>query len=196
MGNEQRVYAMALMKWGIHAQKEKFLEELAELNSAYWDFHKDPDNEEKEEHFIRELVDAHLMINQMAKYYDLRFFQEYKEKKLMELEKRLLEDPHSEWMAGLVGYEETKPPLENRTFHIDKSSGATGVKPPEWENRPSMAIIVEEEEKKKRSLPPAKYMGKQFIDWCGVCGTNFDDGEHKLVIRNKLKTGVCKKCVL
>ena len=180
MKNEKRVYAMALMKWGYKAQEEKFLEELAEVNHAYWDFKKDRKNDGLESRFIEELVDAHLMINQIAMYYDWGYFQEYKEKKLMELEKRLLDNTKAEFMAALAGYEET--------VHPPKAD----IPDDDWGADKPMTETVT---KQKRELPPAKYMGKEGVDYCMECGTNYNMNEYQRGSVGHTDLDICIKCM-
>lgn len=78
---EQKTYRALMALYGIDAQTEKLEEELIELLHIVKVFKKDPTSA-NEEHLVKELVDAHLMIMQIASFYGWDEFTKYRDKKI------------------------------------------------------------------------------------------------------------------
>lgn len=78
---EKKTYKALMALYGIDAQTEKLEEELVELLHSVKVFKKDP-NPENEEYLVKELVDAYLMIMQIASFYGWDEFTKYRDKKI------------------------------------------------------------------------------------------------------------------
>ena len=83
--SEDQIYEVTILLWGIQKQSKKFLEEMVEAMDAWFTLDKDH-SDENERAFIRELVDAEIMINQVVRYYDHEYFKQYKAQKLKDIE--------------------------------------------------------------------------------------------------------------
>lgn len=80
------MYNKVLNKYGIIAQMWMLVEECGELLDAIAKLKR---GRASMENIITELADVHIMIEQMACYFDLEEFQAEKERKLARLEERL-----------------------------------------------------------------------------------------------------------
>lgn len=87
---EKKTYKALMTLYGIDAQTEKLEEELIELLHIVKIFKKDP-NPENKEHLIKELVDAYLMIMQIASFHGWDEFLKYRDKKInMDLPEKIV----------------------------------------------------------------------------------------------------------
>lgn len=102
--SEDRVYEVAMLLWGVQKQSKKFLEEMVEAMDAWFTFDKDS-NATNEEAFIQELVDASIMINQMAHYFDYDYFKQYKAQKLKDVEKKIRDRDRGRLILEQLGIE-------------------------------------------------------------------------------------------
>lgn len=80
------LYKKALYAYGIESQKWMLIEECGELTEAIAKYRR---NRISSDAVITELVDVHIMIEQMACFFGLVEFYEEKERKLSRLKKRL-----------------------------------------------------------------------------------------------------------
>ncbi|MGQ4893507.1 MAG: hypothetical protein ACP6IQ_02655 [Candidatus Njordarchaeia archaeon] len=84
--NERKLYASALLKWGLDSQFGVLQEEAAELIVAISHYLRQRIDEEK---LLEELVDIEIMLEQIKMCFDEDKIKEIKDEKLKRLEKRL-----------------------------------------------------------------------------------------------------------
>lgn len=80
------IYQRALDQYGITAQERMLMEECAELIDAICKHYRMRNTVND---LITELADVHIMVEQMAVFYDLKAFTEEKKRKIARLNERL-----------------------------------------------------------------------------------------------------------
>ena len=96
---EENIYKLAMLKWGVKPQLVILIEEMAELTQAVTKFVRKDYLAEEEilkfdtpENFMEELVDVDLILGQFKRLVNGDRFQEIRRKKLLRLEERLKND--------------------------------------------------------------------------------------------------------
>lgn len=92
MENEKKLYKEALTKWGIPAQIDRCIEEMAELTKALLEMRRERDKSNLGMRYVKvyqEIGDVEIILAQLREYFDPVQIDEYKQIKLRDLKKRL-----------------------------------------------------------------------------------------------------------
>lgn len=92
MENEKKLYKAALTKWGIPAQIDMCIEEMARLTEALLKMRRERDKSNLGHCYVKvyqEIGDVEIMLAQLREYFDPIQINHYKQVKLRDLQKKL-----------------------------------------------------------------------------------------------------------